>query len=102
MPARGSRSRTQTLCPRSASDHAAASPTTPAPMTAVSMCSISELRLLILATDRVLVTGASGQLAAFIVQEFADWQVIALTRSSLDVTDPARVAAAVADAAPAL
>lgn len=47
-------------------------------------------------------TGASGQLAAFIVQEFSDWQVIALTRSSLDVTDPAQVAAAVAEAAPAL
>jgi hypothetical protein len=36
----GSRSRTQTLRPRCASDHAVASPTTPAPMTAVSICSI--------------------------------------------------------------
>ena len=52
--------------------------------------------------DRVLVTGASGQLAAFIVQAFADREVIALTRRSLDVTDPAAVARAVADTSPHL
>src|SRR5262245_29409179 len=102
MPGRGSRSRTQTLRPRRASDHAAASPTTPAPITAVSLCSISELRLLIVPLDRVLVTGANGQLAAFIVQAFADREVIALTRQALDVTDPALVARTVADIAPDL
>ena len=40
----------------------------------------TRLRLLILAIDRVLVTGANGQLAAFIVQAFADNEVIAHTR----------------------
>ena len=55
-----------------------------------------------MAIDRVLVTGANGQLAAFIVQAFADREVIALTRAALDVTDPAAVAAAVADASPHL
>jgi dTDP-4-dehydrorhamnose reductase len=71
-------------------------------MTAVSICSISELRLLILAIDRVLVTGAGGQLAAFIVRTFADREVIALTRQSLDVTDPDAVAGTVAEAKPDL
>lgn len=52
--------------------------------------------------DRVLVTGANGQLAAFIVQAFADREVIALSRQALDVTDPALVARTVADAAPDL
>src|SRR5688500_12395093 len=103
MPGLGSRSRTHTLRPRRASDHAVARPTTPAPMTAVSICSISDLRLLILAAiDRVLVTGASGQLAAFIVQAFADREVIAHTRQSLDVTDPGVVARTVAAIAPDL
>jgi dTDP-4-dehydrorhamnose reductase len=68
----------------------------------VSICSIAELRLLILAIDRVLVTGANGQLASFIVQAFADREVIALTRQSLDVTDPAASARAVADISPHL
>jgi dTDP-4-dehydrorhamnose reductase len=63
---------------------------------------MSELRLLILPIDRVLVTGANGQLAAFIVQAFADREVIALTRQALDVTDPALVARTVADTAPDL
>src|SRR5262245_42277257 len=71
-------------------------------MTAVSICSIPDLRLLILAIDRVLVTGANGQLAAFIVEAFADREVIALTRQSLDVTDPAAVARMVHDTAPNL
>jgi dTDP-4-dehydrorhamnose reductase len=57
---------------------------------------------LILSIDRVLVTGANGQLAAFITQAFADRHVIALTRSALDVTDSAAVAKTVADAAPDL
>ena len=48
------------------------------------------------------VTGASGQLAAFIVRAFADREVIPLTRAALDVTDPAAVATAVAGAAPDL
>ena len=47
-------------------------------------------------------TGANGQLAAFIVQAFSDRQVVALTRSSLDVTDPAAVARTVADVKPTL
>ena len=68
----------------------------------MSIRSISELRLLILPIDRVLVTGANGQLAAFIVQAFADCEVIALTRQSLDVTDPALVARTVAETAPDL
>jgi dTDP-4-dehydrorhamnose reductase len=63
---------------------------------------MSELRLLILPIDRVLVTGANGQLAAFIGQVFADRQVIALTRQALDVTDSALVARTVADTAPDL
>ena len=52
--------------------------------------------------DRVLVTGANGQLAAFIVEAFADREVIALPRHALDVTDPVRVARTVADTAPDL
>lgn len=52
--------------------------------------------------DRVLVTGASGQLAAFIIQAFADREVIAQTRQSLDVTDPGVVARTVAAIAPTL
>jgi dTDP-4-dehydrorhamnose reductase len=63
---------------------------------------MSELRLLILPIDRVLVTGANGQLAAFIGQVFADREVIALTRQALDVTDSALVARTVADTAPDL
>ena len=37
--------------------------------------------------SRVLVTGASGQLAGSIVRAFADREVIAHTRATLDVTD---------------
>ena len=55
-----------------------------------------------LSIDRVLVTGASGQLAAFVVQAFADREVVALTRQSLDVTDPAAVARTVAGVSPHL
>lgn len=52
--------------------------------------------------DRVLVTGANGQLAAFIIQAFADREVVALTRQLLDVTDPDAVARTVAGTAPDL
>jgi len=51
---------------------------------------------------RVLVVGAAGRLGAAVVDAFADREVIAHTRASLDVTDPAAVHAAVADAAPAV
>ena len=44
---------------------------------------------------RVLVTGAAGRLGAAIVEAFQDAQVIAHTRSSLDITDAAAVSGAV-------
>jgi dTDP-4-dehydrorhamnose reductase len=47
-----------------------------------------------------MVTGASGQLGSVIVRAFGDADVIAHTRASLDVTDAAAVARAVAEAAP--
>jgi len=50
---------------------------------------------------RVLVSGARGLLGAAVVREFSrDHDVLALDRSSLDVTDTAAIAAAVAAAAP--
>jgi dTDP-4-dehydrorhamnose reductase len=49
---------------------------------------------------RVLVAGAAGQLGAAIVAAFADREVIAYTRATLDVTDDAAVRAAVAAARP--
>jgi dTDP-4-dehydrorhamnose reductase len=52
--------------------------------------------------SRVVVTGAGGQLAAFIVRAFADRDVMPLTRSALDITDTAAVAAVVAAASPQL
>jgi dTDP-4-dehydrorhamnose reductase len=55
-----------------------------------------------LSIDRVLVTGAGGQLAYFVAQVFAGREVIALPRQSLDVTDPQAVAGIVADSAPDL
>jgi dTDP-4-dehydrorhamnose reductase len=51
---------------------------------------------------RILVTGASGQLGSAIVEVFADREVIAHTRASLDVTQPDAVRRAVADASPQL
>jgi dTDP-4-dehydrorhamnose reductase len=48
----------------------------------------------------VLVTGASGQLAHFVVRAFSDWNVVALGRASLDVADPDMVRRVVADVAP--
>jgi dTDP-4-dehydrorhamnose reductase len=52
--------------------------------------------------QRLLLTGAGGQLASAVQQAFADWDVVAHTRSSLDVGDPRAVADAVASARPAL
>jgi len=49
---------------------------------------------------RVLVTGAQGQLGAAVVQAFAGLDVIAHTRSTLDVTDAAAVSRAVEQAGP--
>lgn len=51
---------------------------------------------------RVLVTGADGQLAHHIVRAFAGSDILALDRRALDITNPAAVAQAVADAAPDL
>jgi|SRR5688572_19875741 len=55
---------------------------------------------------RVLVTGADGQLAYYVARAFAGSDagsnVVTLDRRALDITDPAAVARAVADAAPDL
>ncbi len=48
----------------------------------------------------MLVTGAAGRLGATIVETFRDAQVIAHTRTSLDITDAAAVSRAVAAARP--
>jgi len=48
----------------------------------------------------VLVTGAGGQLGQAIVRAFADGDVIACGRASLDIADPVAVRRAVADARP--
>jgi dTDP-4-dehydrorhamnose reductase len=55
-----------------------------------------------LGIDRVIVTGANGQLAAFIVRAFGDRDVVALDRRALDVTDYRAVARCVSEAAPNL
>jgi dTDP-4-dehydrorhamnose reductase len=52
--------------------------------------------------NRVLVTGATGQLGSVIVRAFADHEVIAHTRSTLDVTDPVAVARVIRQASPGL
>jgi dTDP-4-dehydrorhamnose reductase len=52
--------------------------------------------------ERVLVTGANGQLAAFVARAFADSQVFALTRQSLDVSDPRAVSTTIAGIRPGL
>jgi dTDP-4-dehydrorhamnose reductase len=49
---------------------------------------------------RVLVTGANGQLGATIVRTFAGAEVIAHTRTSLDITDASAVARIVRDSSP--
>ena len=55
-----------------------------------------------LIVSRVLVTGASGQLASTIVAAFHDCDVVAVTRSELDVTDPDAVNHVVRDVRPTL
>jgi dTDP-4-dehydrorhamnose reductase len=52
--------------------------------------------------SRILVTGAAGQLGAAIVHAFADHDLVAHTRATLDVTDARAVQRAVAAAAPAV
>jgi dTDP-4-dehydrorhamnose reductase len=52
--------------------------------------------------SRVLITGASGQLATHIARTFFDRKVIAHTRATLDIADGPAVRRAVADAAPEL
>ena len=47
-----------------------------------------------------MVTGAQGQLGDAIVRTFADRELLAHTRSTLDITDPEAVRRAVADAQP--
>jgi dTDP-4-dehydrorhamnose reductase len=49
---------------------------------------------------RVLVAGAAGQLAGYVISTFADQEVIAFERSDLDITDPLAVRQAVAAAKP--
>ena len=49
---------------------------------------------------RMIVTGADGQLAQAIRSAFRDREIVALTRSMLDVTDHAAVARVVSDARP--
>ena len=50
---------------------------------------------------RVLVTGAAGQVGAAVAAQLrGSWEVIAHDRASLDLADPARIAAAVAEARP--
>jgi dTDP-4-dehydrorhamnose reductase len=52
--------------------------------------------------SRVLIVGAAGQLGSAMVKTFADVDVIAHTRASLDVTDGSAVARAIASAQPHL
>jgi dTDP-4-dehydrorhamnose reductase len=52
--------------------------------------------------ERVLVTGAAGQLGAAVVRAFADLDVTALTRAGLDIADADAVSGAVAQASPHL
>src|SRR5262245_11248889 len=105
----------QTLCPRLAIARAEARPTTPAPMTATSICSMvcvqqrldydgemsSPLRDHSVpakgpeSITRVLITGAQGQLGAAMVNAFEGVEVTAHTRQTLDVTAAAAVTEAV-------
>jgi dTDP-4-dehydrorhamnose reductase len=52
--------------------------------------------------QRVLVTGANGQLAAGVLRAFRDTDLIAHTHATFDVTDPDAVARTIADASPDL
>jgi dTDP-4-dehydrorhamnose reductase len=53
-----------------------------------------------LSQARLLVTGAAGRLGRVVVQAFADCDVVAHTRGSLDLADPAVVARVVRDVSP--
>ena len=53
-------------------------------------------------TGCILVTGATGRLGSAVVKAFDGYEVIAHTRSTLDVTDPIAVKQAVSAAAPAV
>ena len=53
-------------------------------------------------TGRILIAGAAGRLGASVVDAFADWEVIAHTRATLDITDQETVRRVVGDAAPAV
>lgn len=55
-----------------------------------------------MSTRRVLVTGAHGQLGSVVCRVFRDWDVIAHTRETLDVTSPLAVAQTVAGVSPDL
>ncbi|QJR09028.1 dTDP-4-dehydrorhamnose reductase [Usitatibacter rugosus] len=51
--------------------------------------------------NRVLVTGAAGQVGAAVAAQLrGSWEVIAHDRASLDLADPARIAAVVAETRP--
>ena len=50
----------------------------------------------------MLIVGAAGQLGSVMARAFPDAEVVAHTRASLDVTDAAAIARAVADASPQL
>src|SRR5436190_16513116 len=119
MPGRGSFSSTHTLRPRCATASAAARPTTPPPMTAVSICSMPPTTLqcrrlvdartqtkydrpVVSQPRRVLVTGSSGQLGTAILNEFSEWHVAAHTHHTLEITDAEAVSRAVAAAKPQL
>jgi dTDP-4-dehydrorhamnose reductase len=52
--------------------------------------------------NRVLVTGAAGQLGSAVIRAFSDSDVVAHTRATLDISDPSAVRRAVDDAAPAV
>jgi dTDP-4-dehydrorhamnose reductase len=51
---------------------------------------------------RVLITGAAGQLASFVVSAFGDWDVVAHTRATLDLTDASATRRVVADTQPSV
>jgi dTDP-4-dehydrorhamnose reductase len=53
-------------------------------------------------TDRILVTGAAGRLAAAIVEQYAGREVVAHTRATLDIADPEAVRRVVSEASPQL
>lgn len=51
-------------------------------------------------TGRILIAGAAGRLGASVVDTFADCEVIAQTRATLDITDPEAIRRIFADALP--